>query len=98
MKADPYQKQMLDYIFAKKLKKSDQKLTSFFLDANSISDDPENKLVLATVQISRSNLRFSDANSQLEFEIKQGDLLKEKVDVIVNAANAHLNLGGELFM
>ncbi len=96
IKADSYQKSMLDYVYTKQLKRRERQASESSLNSGDLDAIVKNlsELTIAPRQ-AKSSFRFFDAKNQIEFEIKRGDLLKERVDAVVNAANCHLNLGGQ---
>lgn len=64
------------------------------LTKSKISPEKEIKEDIDTYQVDESQLRFIFKSVNLKVEIFQGDLLDTKADVIVNAANNRLQLGG----
>ncbi len=123
IKADSYQKNLLDFIYEKELLKQDQinnnnnNYSNTYLSQSSINGEKFISTRLTSSPRSMNNVSNNDfvfsqkldiieiLNSQIEFKyesthlsviIKKANLLNERVDCIVNAANNYLTLGGGL--
>lgn len=80
LKADSYQKNLIEKLMRDLKKPHIPDLHT----EGAIDDD----------RLSDSNLTYSCQFNDIKVEICTGDLLKEKVDIIVNASNEELILGG----
>lgn len=82
-----YQFELLNHCLKKKLSPS----PSLNQDIKRSTID---KSLFNILKDSNQSLSFKNNEKNIKFEIKRGDLLDEKVNVIVNAANTRLQLGG----
>ena len=92
--AKPGMPELLRGTKGKKLLSNISKELSCFIDSNSESDVADERFGSGPV-INVEELRRHTTNSGVKLVVCKGDLTREKVDAIVNAANVELNhIGG----
>lgn len=94
---DSYQYELLNHLYETKFNVIKLASTN---SASALS--PKNKITTTKsfqiVNESKNGLEFKHSKKNIQFIIKYGDLLDEKVNVIVNAANDRLILGGIIIL
>jgi hypothetical protein len=100
VKADSYQKKLMDNIFGlREINNNEEipkKIVEVAIATNKTDNIEKNKQkIVTTEQKGEPSLKISNySNKNVNIEIKNGNILDEKVNVIVNAANIQLQLGG----
>jgi hypothetical protein len=102
IKADSYQKNLMDYIFGQSLKKENEvkpkKIDQSTISQKNIINDQIKQPKIAKPEMKNEpTLKISNyLNKNVDIEIRNGNILDENVNAIVNAANTQLQLGGIL--
>ena len=105
IKADSYQKKLIDFVFSSKMPNNDINENPKQLDQSvhkSTIDNSNEKTQVKSVKVDNKNERKGEPslkisnylNKNVNIEIQNGNILDEKVNAIVNAANVQLQLGG----
>ena len=105
IKADSYQKKLIDFVFGSKIPNNDINENPKQLDQSvhkPTIDNTNEKTQVKSVKVDSKNERKGEPslkisnylNKNVNIEIQNGNILDEKVNAIVNAANVQLQLGG----